>query len=225
MAARQKYTYERLAEAAASSTSMTEVMRHLGAPLRGGSMSHVSKRLKALGIDTSHFPRGQKYSPELLAEAAASSDSVAGVLRFLGLIQAGGTHAHISRRLKALGIDTSHFRRDQGGRKRVNRLEACQVLVLDPTATKRRDPKRLRRALLEIGREYACEVCGCDGRWQGLPLTLHVDHISGDFRDNRQENLRFLCPNCHAQTPTFAGLGTGRYSRPTVLPRAIDQVV
>lgn len=46
-----------------------------------------------------------------------------------------------------------------------------------------------------------------------MPLTLHIDHISGDFRDNRAANLRFLCPNCHAQTPNFAGRSRGRYGR------------
>lgn len=34
-------------------------------------------------------------------------------------------------------------------------------------------------------------------------MTLEVDHISGDFTDNRPQNLRFLCPNCHATTPTY----------------------
>ncbi|GAB7048084.1 HNH endonuclease signature motif containing protein [Catenuloplanes indicus] len=41
-------------------------------------------------------------------------------------------------------------------------------------------------------------------RWQGRPLKLHVDHIDGDFLNNTAENLRFLCPNCHSQTATYA---------------------
>jgi hypothetical protein len=51
----------------------------------------------------------RKYTPELLAEAAAASFSIAGVLRYLGVVQAGGSHAHISRLLKRFEIDTSHF--------------------------------------------------------------------------------------------------------------------
>lgn len=49
----------------------------------------------------------------------------------------------------------------------------------------------------------ACLWCGLSGSWQGKPMTLELDHINGDRDDNRLQNLRFLCPNCHSQTPTF----------------------
>ena len=53
--------------------------------------------------------------------------------------------------------------------------------------------------------EYKCACCGNVGEWNGRPLVLQLDHINGDNCDNRLENLRFLCPNCHSQTDTFAG--------------------
>ena len=54
--------------------------------------------------------------------------------------------------------------------------------------------------------EYKCssEKCGITD-WHGNYLTLELDHINGTRSDNRQENLRWLCPNCHSQTPTFRG--------------------
>ena len=70
----------------------------------------------------------------------------------------------------------------------------------------------LKRALVESGVPYECAMCGNDGHWLGLELTLEVDHIDGDFYNNEAHNLRFLCPNCHRLTPNFAGRSKGRYT-------------
>ena len=53
--------------------------------------------------------------------------------------------------------------------------------------------------------EYKCAICGNIGEWNGQRLVLQLDHINGIWNDNRLENLRFLCPNCHSQTETFCG--------------------
>lgn len=53
--------------------------------------------------------------------------------------------------------------------------------------------------------EYKCSICGNRGEWLGTSLTLQLDHINGINNDNRLENLRWLCPNCHTQTPTYNG--------------------
>lgn len=52
--------------------------------------------------------------------------------------------------------------------------------------------------------EYKCKCCGISD-WQGQTIVLDLDHINGDNRNNRLENLRFLCPNCHSQTDTYKG--------------------
>lgn len=49
---------------------------------------------------------------------------------------------------------------------------------------------------------YKCAICGIT-EWQGKNISLELDHINGENNDNRLENLRFLCPNCHSQTITY----------------------
>jgi 5-methylcytosine-specific restriction endonuclease McrA len=56
--------------------------------------------------------------------------------------------------------------------------------------------------------EYKCEKCGNNGKHNNMPLSLQLDHRNGKSEDNRLENLRFLCPNCHSQTDTYAGKGS-----------------
>jgi 5-methylcytosine-specific restriction endonuclease McrA len=159
-----------------------------------------------------------KYTREMLAEATAASTSMAGVLRHLGLPLNGGAHAHLRRRITSLGIDTSHFlgQAHNRGKRNPRRLLPAEILVERPPGTRRQAPTTLRRALEEIGRPYHCAECRIGGRWNSRILTLQVDHIDGRFWNCQPDNLRFLCPNCHSQTATYAGRNRPRQAIPLV---------
>jgi hypothetical protein len=74
----------------------------------------------------------------------------------------------------------------------------------------KRDRGNLKRRLVAAGlKENRCEECGI-AEWEGRPLTMALHHVNGDGLDNRLENLLVLCPNCHAQTETFAGRNVRR---------------
>lgn len=66
--------------------------------------------------------------------------------------------------------------------------------------------KNLKKRLIDEGIiPYVCACCNTLPEWQGKPLVLILDHINGVNNDHRLENLRFVCPNCDSQSPTFAG--------------------
>lgn len=73
---------------------------------------------------------------------------------------------------------------------------------------------RTRRLALIEERGHKCEVCG-NSEWLGQPITLELEHINGNSDDQRKENTKLLCPNCHSQTPTYKGKnrGNGRFKR------------
>ena len=143
-----------------------------------------------------------KYTKERLVEAARNSDSIHGVIRYLGANSgSGGVFQHIKKKLVKYQIDMTHFvgLRANLGKSPTNKKRPEEILVKNADPGYRLKADQLRRAMLESGIEHKCAICSMSNIWNGSPLVLQVDHINGDWRDNRKENVRFLCPNCHSQ--------------------------
>lgn len=71
------------------------------------------------------------------------------------------------------------------------------------SSTRRQNQTLIREILKNNILPYECSSCPVKSDWNGITLTLQLDHINGIKNDNRLENLRFLCPNCHSQTETW----------------------
>jgi hypothetical protein len=146
-----------------------------------------------------------KYTEEEFIIAVKTSTSIRQVLNKLGLKEAGGNYSITKTRIKNLGLDTSHFKGQawNKGKTLGPRKPVEELLVND-----RKHPYqsfKLKNRLLQEGiKIHQCECCGIT-EWRKKPTPLELDHINGINYDNRLENLRLLCPNCHAQTDTYRG--------------------
>jgi 5-methylcytosine-specific restriction endonuclease McrA len=155
-----------------------------------------------------HIMRRASYSIEQLRDAVASSKSISSVLNKLDLKLSGGAHSHIKCKIATLGIDSSHFTGQAWSRGNTNesdkRVRVNNVRSIEESyALNTHPPERPRtiRVLKDNGVPYKCSICKID-RWMGEKITLELDHINGIRSDNRIENYRLLCPNCHSQCET-----------------------
>lgn len=151
--------------------------------------------------------RKRSWTELQLKIAVESSTSVRQVLTKLNLVEAGGNYTHINHAIKDYGFNTEHFTGKgwSKGLKGIGKPFIPLVNIL--TKNNRFQSHKLKKRLFSEGlKEPICEECGwakqsIDGR-----IPVELDHINGDKLDNRIENLRILCPNCHSLKPTHRGL-------------------
>ncbi|WP_330330652.1 HNH endonuclease [Streptomyces sp. NBC_00536] len=212
------YTRELLAEAARQCQDIDEVIARYGIePHPQRLKQYLIRRFDAYGIDVSHFKRRAyqrhgKPDEASLRDAVASSESWSGTLRHLGLPLHGRRTATLQTWVRASGLDTSHFlgQAHQRGKPGPVAARPASEILVRHDGTRRTTSRLLRRALREVGVPDVCDGCGTPPEWRGRPMTLEVDHIDGDWSDDRRENLRLLCPNCHAVTDTWCRGGARR---------------
>lgn len=145
------------------------------------------------------------YTDADLIEAVKTSTSFRQVLLKLGVRAQGGNYASVKNKIRRLGeaCDTSHLVSYRtGGFFGGTPKTLSEVLVNGENYV---SSAKLKRRLISGGHlENCCGNPACSiSTWHGVFLVLHLDHINGINTDNRLENLRLLCPNCHSQTPTY----------------------
>ena len=152
------------------------------------------------------MPKKRSWSEIQLKYAVKNSKSYRNVIKILGLVPAGGNYDQVKKYIREYNIPTKHFTGMlwNKGLKRpfVPVIALEDILVKNSTYQSFKLKKRLFLVKLK---KPTCEKCGwakmsVDGR-----VPLELDHINGDRHDNRLENLRILCPNCHSLQITHRG--------------------
>ena len=155
--------------------------------------------------------RRRRWSEAQLVHAVKNSSSFRQVLKKIGLIEAGGNYDQIKKYVQELKIDVSHFTGkawNKGMRGRyMPHIPLKKILVKGSNFQSFKLKKRL---FVEGLKQKSCEECGWAKSTGDGYLPLELDHINGDRHDNRLENLRVLCPNCHSLKPTHRGRNKGR---------------
>ena len=144
------------------------------------------------------------YNKENLEKLCKESYSYAEVLRKTGRAVAGGSQKLLKKKIAEYSIDVSHFtsKRWQHSPEYDLRNHLEEIFIVN---SKYSDPTIKKYLISENLLPYKCDVCGCNGTWQGKVLSLQLHHKNGKHNDNRLENLVFLCPNCHAITDNYGG--------------------
>ena len=141
-----------------------------------------------------------------MREVLPRCSSIRQILGELGLRQAGGNYLQISKSIKELKLNTKHFkgRAWNKGLRGIGkpRLSLEEILISNTDYQSYKLKKRLFAAKLK---PIYCEECGWAKISEDGRVPLELDHINGDSKDNRFENLRVLCPNCHSLKPTHRG--------------------
>jgi len=143
---------------------------------------------------------------ETLEELVKNSISFMDILKSLGYSKKGtGNYRTLKKKLRFYNINFSHITNNSKNYKiRKKRSKIPLELILVENSEYNRG--ELKRRLIKGGiLQNKCFICDLDNNWYNKPLTLQLDHINGISNDNRIENLRLLCPNCHSQTPSFSG--------------------
>ncbi len=191
---------EKLQLAISKSKSKVDTLRTLGYSHSGPSKRKLNDAIERFKLDTSSFNINSdrwKVLPDIIDKCYSITD----ILKRIGLQPIGGNCGTARKYIKLFNLNTDHFYPKNGGGRKP-KYEFNEIFCENSKATRSTTKKYIIKNKLI---KYKCSKCENSGNWLDTILVLHLEHINGVNNDNRLENLTFLCPNCHSQTPTYAG--------------------
>jgi hypothetical protein len=158
-------------------------------------------------------PNKKTFTLQEFIEAVKNNYSVSSCLVCLNLSPTGANYRNFYKFQKENNIDISHFTGQGHLKGKTNNynlpIPLSEILVENYSYSS----NALRKRLIKEGlKEHKCECCGLS-EWLGEPIPLELDHVDGNHFNNLIENLKILCPNCHARTPTYRGKNK-KYKKP-----------
>ena len=134
----------------------------------------------------------RKYTDQQIIDCVPQVESMAGLLRLLGLRPVGGNYLTMKQNLQRLNLSCDHWT-GQAWNKGNQNKDWSQLKKLESFK---------RRLIQERG--AVCESCSLS-KWMSVPIAIEMHHIDGDRTNNKKTNLQLLCPNCHSLTDNFRG--------------------
>lgn len=206
---KNKISDQKFIEAVASASSIHQALQTMGLSSKGRAYFHFKMRCEELNLELPIKKNSQKelrllIKDEELIEACKSRSRRQTIL-LLGLnYPVNSNNKWLKAKIKELKIDTSHWVGQEHLKGKTHnwgkKIPLEQILVENSSYS---STVSLKGRLLKEGLlKYECYICGINS-WLNDKLSLQLDHINGNNKDNRLSNLRLLCPNCHSQTETF----------------------
>lgn len=209
----------------AESKNFYETIKKMGYKDSGGIYGFLKKKCDKLGIDYSHIQKRKTgkeskifIDVEKVKTEIKKSNSLRSLAQKIGLNNCDSNstvYRYLKKIIKMHNLDTSHFTGQlwSKGKTRFNdyrlmkdhnkHFSKWKDVFCNKSLSCSSSKAMIERLVINKVKTYNCEMCGRN-KWNDLPIRLQLHHSNGDNRDNRIENLKLLCPNCHSQTNNYS---------------------
>lgn len=199
----RRYTIDQLIEATQQSSTYSEICRILDITVCTQNFKHIQllHERHNISFDGDQIKKREGYNvdKEAINSIIKECLCIKDVLQKLNISINSHSYKAINKLIDEFNIDITHFDANKAFSRNKFHWDADTLLIKNSTA----DRSTIRLYMKKHHFTGRCSECGIGEMYNNKFLRLELDHINGDSTDNRLENLRWLCPNCHSQTSTF----------------------